>query len=347
MGFIGRAADANANRAREGLRVAEDIARFHLQDAELSERIKTLRHRITRGCSALAPGGAASRDSEGDVGRRVSVADEWRRAGLAAVLTANLRRAQEALRVLEETAKLDPGEGADDLAAAFKELRYEVYSLESEMEPRVRGAAARDALSGLYVILDRGAAPGGEVVALGAAALAGGARIIQIRDKSDDAGRFLRDARALRTITREAGAILIINDRPDIAALVGADGVHVGQKDLPPQAVRELVGPQMIVGFSTHSEEELAAAPACDYIAVGPVFATQTKAAAGAPVGLELVRRAAARVDVPLAAIGGIDETTAQSVRGAGADMVCVIGCVAASPDPSAAVRRLVDACTK
>ncbi len=157
--------------------------------------------------------------------------------------------------------------------------------------------------------------------------LAGGARLIQLRDKDASARELLDAARACLPITQAAGARLIINDRVDVALTSGADGVHLGQEDLSVEEAREILGEDKIIGVSTHSLEQFNAAleTSANYIAVGPVFQTKTKENADPVVGLELVRQAKALTDRPLVAIGGITVERATEVIAAGADSVAVI----------------------
>jgi thiamine-phosphate pyrophosphorylase len=174
-----------------------------------------------------------------------------------------------------------------------------------------------------------------------AAAFAGGVDVVQLREKDADDDAIVRAGRVFRRLADEAGALFVVNDRPDLALRCEADGVHVGQDDLAVAKVRELVG-DLIVGLSTHSPEQIRAADGVDYIGVGPVYATPTKAGR-APVGLELVREAARSATVPWFAIGGIDESTIAEVVAAGATRVAVVRAIRDAADPAAAARALKD----
>ncbi|MBI4486122.1 MAG: thiamine phosphate synthase [Acidobacteria bacterium] len=182
---------------------------------------------------------------------------------------------------------------------------------------------------------------------LAKACLNGGARLLQVRAKHASGGAFLDMATAVAAVAREAGAAVVVNDRADIARLAGADGVHVGQEDLEPAAVRAIVGPEAIVGISTHTPEQLAAAvdAPVSYVAVGPVFATATKDSGYAALGLERVRAAAelsrAR-GLPLVAIGGITLDNAAQVLRAGAHSVAVISDLLRTGDPERRVREFM-----
>jgi thiamine-phosphate pyrophosphorylase len=201
----------------------------------------------------------------------------------------------------------------------------------------------------LLAIVDAGVARrfGWTAISLAAAFLEGGATLLQLRAKDASSGEFLDTASAIVSMAHQAGALVVVNDRADIARLSGADGVHVGQEDLSPSQVRRIVGRSAIVGLSTHTPEQLDAAitapvdPA-DYIAIGPVFGTATKETGYDRLGLEPVRRAAGRAASrakPLVAIGGITLENASGVLDAGATTVAVITDLVASGDPAARVR--------
>lgn len=175
------------------------------------------------------------------------------------------------------------------------------------------------------------------------ALIAGGARVVQLRMKGAPTAEIAATARRLMPLCRGAGVDLIVNDDAEACRAGGADGLHLGQGDLPPAEARAIIGPGRVLGLSTHSREQFLAAlrEPVDYVAVGPVFGTTSKAQPDPTVGLELVRWAKARADRPLVAIGGITEETIGAVVEAGADIVAVIAAVMKSPDVAEAVRRL------
>src|SRR5437899_1153257 len=195
----------------------------------------------------------------------------------------------------------------------------------------------------LYAIVDP-LDTGRDPAAPAAALLRGGARILQLRWPGASARDLLAAARAIRTLARAAGTLFLVKDRPDVARAAEADGVHLGQDDLPVAAASRVLGAGGRIGVSTHDLEQARAAEAAgaDYIAVGPVYTTTTKPDALAPRGLALVSAVRAAVRCPLVAIGGITPGTAAAVRVAGADAVAMIGALLRAPDPEAAVRAVL-----
>jgi thiamine-phosphate pyrophosphorylase len=197
--------------------------------------------------------------------------------------------------------------------------------------------------SPLYAIVDRSVAGGRDLPRLLEAILAGGARLVQLREKTMPASELFPLAQRLVRRCREVGAWLIMNDRADLALAVGAHGLHVGQDDLPARHARTLLRPGMILGVSTHDPQQArqAVTDGADYVAVGSIFPTATKAAFQL-VGTDLIRRVRPEVPVPLVGIGGITADNAASVLAAGADGVAVVSALCAAPDPEAATRVLL-----
>lgn len=172
-----------------------------------------------------------------------------------------------------------------------------------------------------------------------------GITVIQYREKDEPARQMYQECLAIRELTRDAGVTFIVNDHVDLAISVDADGVHVGQDDLPPEKVRQLVGDEMIIGLSTHSPEQANAANAMagtiDYIGVGPIFATNTKKDVCQPVGLEYLDYVVKNIDIPFVAIGGIKEHNIRQVRECGAKIICLVTEIVGAPDIPAKVSSL------
>ncbi|WP_371734020.1 thiamine phosphate synthase [Synechococcus sp. CCY 9618] len=341
---IDRLLDANLDRAREGLRVLEDWARFALDRPDLVARSKDLRQRL---------GGLhrdrykRARHTASDPAAGMAHPAQAERADGAAVLAANAARVQEALRVLEEFGRLEDPLLASEAAAC----RYALYDLEVDLLQAGRGGDERRALlrrCHLYLVTR----PEPDLEGVVAAALAAGVRLVQYRAKPEDGGlagapaddraRFAQ-AGVLRELCHRHGALFLVNDRIDLALAVGADGVHLGQGDLPPSVARRLLGPERLIGRSTHRLEELrqAVADGCDYVGVGPVNATPTKPGRE-PVGLAYVAQAAAESPLPFFAIGGIEVANLAELRRAGADRVAVVRAITAAEQPAAAAAALL-----
>lgn len=206
------------------------------------------------------------------------------------------------------------------------------------MHDRMRNTPVR----GLYVIIDPDACAGRNAIDVARLALQGGAAMIQWRDKRRDKGDQLPGVRALHETCVKHGALLIVNDHADLALAAGADGVHLGQCDLPPGAVRGIVPADFIIGVSTNTAEEArqAEAAGASYVAVGSIFPTGSKSGTR-PASLERLREVKAAVRVPVVAIGGIDAGNIDEVLAAGAGAVAVISAVCAAADPLAAAREL------
>ena len=194
----------------------------------------------------------------------------------------------------------------------------------------------------LYVIVDRDASGGRDMAAIAAAAIRGGADVLQLREKRATNAQVRRDAERLLALTRAAGIPLIINDRIEVARETGADGVHLGQQDPPVAQARRLLGPDRLIGKSTHSLEQALAAEAdgASYIGLGPVFPTPTKPEYGS-IGPGLIPQVTARLGIPVVCIGAIGLDTLQPVLEAGAGCVAVVRAVCAAEDPEAAARAL------
>jgi thiamine-phosphate pyrophosphorylase len=332
-----RILDANANRAREALRVIEDYCRFVLDDAFLSGQAKGLRHGLREALSGLAPALLIeARDTERDVGTRLSTPSEQIRESLTGVVAANLKRLQEALRSLEEYGKLQSSE----LGGAIEQLRYQSYSLERTL---LLGTNARRRLEEvrLYVLLS-GSSCVASLEWTIAEAAAGGAQMFQLREKHLSDRELLERARQVRTWTRQAGTLFIMNDRPDISRLVEADGVHLGQDELPVKEARRILGRDALIGVSTHSLEQVrqAVLDGASYLGVGPTFPSRTKEFAAFP-GLELVHQAAEETTLPMFVIGGVTADNISQVQAVGGRRVAVSQAIVAAQAPRQAAAAL------
>ena len=200
-------------------------------------------------------------------------------------------------------------------------------------------------LWGLYVITDARLSRGRSHLEVLRAAISGGATAIQLRDKELSTRELVSEGQRLRSLTREMGALLIINDRIDVALAVEADGVHVGQDDMPAALARKLIGPGRILGVSagTVAEAQMARADGADYLGVGSVYPTHTKPDAGKPIGLAGLALIAAAVSIPVVGIGGINQDNVAGIIAAGAQGVAIVSAVVAAEDVEAAARRIAE----
>jgi thiamine-phosphate diphosphorylase len=215
----------------------------------------------------------------------------------------------------------------------------------SEIDHLRLARRGRLSTAGVYLVTEEALSRGRTSIEVAEAALGAGIGAIQVREKETTARRALEIALALRALTRERGALLLVNDRLDLALAAGADGVHLGQDDVPLSTARALLGPQALIGLSITHPDQLDAPDAAhaDYLGVGAVFPTSSKADAE-QTGLELLAAARARSEVPIVAIGGITVENAPAAIRAGAHVVAVISAVCGAPDPAAAARHLLEA---
>lgn len=318
-----RILDANLDRAREGLRIVEEWCRFGLNHASLTEECKHLRQEVAQWHSDNI---RAARNTPQDTGTTLTHPQEEHRSSVAHVLQANLCRVQEALRVLEEYGKIY----FPEMSIACKQMRYRVYTLESQLIAHQRQQQLQQAR--LYLVTS----PVPNLLETVEAALQGGLTLVQYRDKDADDLTRLQTAEKLKQLCHRYGALFIINDRVDLALAVGADGVHLGQQDVPVAFARQLLGSQRIIGRSTHSPDDLQRAiqEGVDYVGVGPVYETPTKAGRQA-AGLDYVRYAVEQTSLPWFAIGGINPDNLHEVLAAGAERVAVVRAIMETAQPT------------
>lgn len=327
---IYRILDANLDRAREGLRIIEEWCRFGLNEKEMATTCKEMRQELASWHSSEL---RTARDTPNDVGTDVTHPQEAERENLPDLLQANLCRVQEALRVLEEYAKLYDVE----FAAAMKQMRYQVYTLESQLFGQSRLQLL--AKSSLYLVTS----PVDNFFTVVESALKGGLKLVQYRHKDQDDLIKLKEAYKLKQLCNNYNALFIVNDRIDIALAVNADGIHLGQTDCPVGLARQILGTGKIIGKSTTNPQEMAKAisDGADYIGVGPIYETPTKAGKKA-VGLDYIRYAQANATIPWFAIGGIDSNNIRDVIKAGATRVAVVRAIMAAENPTEETKNLL-----
>jgi len=343
-----RLLDANLNRASEGLRVAEDVARFVLDDECLSTGLRSVRHELATMARPLGIALLTGRDSPGDHGRESGLRVGSGQRDMLDLVRANMKRSQESLRVIEELAQTpDVSSGLD--ATVAERLRYQLYEYERALAARVSRSQSADSVRGLYVIVDTQVIGSRAPFDVANAAVRGGASVVQFRDKRGSPAEVLHASGQLQELCNRAGVLFVVNDCVDVAAALRAPALHLGQNDMPLDVARRLLPIDTIVGVSCHSESDVCAAAEAeaDYIAVGSVFPTQQKENA-VIVGTSLVSWARTRLPkTPLVAIGGIDADNVGEVAAAGADAIAVIGAVVARHDVEAASKNLSARWTK
>ncbi|MDY6912413.1 MAG: thiamine phosphate synthase, partial [Chloroflexota bacterium] len=323
-----RLMDANLDRLSEGLRVLEDVSRFILDDIRTTEVLKRIRHDLTPTDPALKNKLLTARDSARDVGREGSGIAGTERHHIADLVTANARRAQQSLRVLEEFTKLP--QTPDQLKERnFEQARYTLYEIERELTLNLTRYNSSGRIVGLYVIIDNQTLAGHSEIEAARQAIEGGAGVVQYRDKYRPRKESIPVARELKRICAETGVLFIVNDSIDIAMAIDADGVHIGQSDLPLSIAKDLLPPDRIIGCSVRTVEQAIQAQkeGADYLVVGDIYHTPTKQEAEA-IGLERLSLIKDSVSLPIVAFGGINETNAGKVIKAGADSIAVISAI-------------------
>lgn len=335
---VWRILDANLNRALEGLRVVEDFLRLDQEDRYLAGCCKTLRHQLAEIAQDFpSPALLLSRDSQADVGRLTKAADEFTRADLSQVIRASWKRCQQALRCLEEYGKLVTPQVGERIEA----LRYEAYTLEKACYTTSRGRSDF-ALIPLCVLLDaRESLDAFQRIA--EELIAAHVPLVQLRLKNLSDREWLTRARTLRAATRGTGTRMIVNDRVDIAALVGADGVHLGQDDLQVSEARRIVGPDCWIGVSTHNLTQVhqAVRDGADYLGAGPTFPSTTKAF-DTWAGTAFLQQVASEVTLPTFAIGGITLENLPQVLATGVRRIAVQGSLLQATNPGAVAREFL-----
>ncbi len=326
--------DANLDRAREGLRVVEDWCRFGLHREDLVITLKNWRQELGQ---HHLPRYKQARSTQSDFGIGLKHPYQEKRTFPHQVVEANCARAQEALRVLEEFARQpDP-----KLAESASNIRYGLYELELTIINATNGTERRKKLKDCHVCLITETQT--DLIDTITASLEAGIQMIQYRCKNTNDLKKFDEAQCLASICKRFKALFIVNDRIDIALAVEADGIHLGQDDLPTDIARSLVGPELLIGRSTHSIQQIHKADqeGCDYLGVGPIFPTNTKPELN-PKGLSFVHEASRATSTPWFAIGGINSSNLKSLSKEGVKRVAVIGAIMNSKDPALATKEML-----
>jgi len=339
--YIGLASDASIQHLRDLHVTAVELlpVHYHLDDRHLTRLAKSIRHDLTAALSVFGSDVRhAARETRADVGTSLSVPSESQRSNLSAVLAASFKRVEQSLRSLEEYSKTV----STQTAAALEQLRYRVYTLE-RVTDITQASLEQLADAQLYVLIDGGRSES-QLRGLVKSLVAAGAGVIQLRDKHLPDRELLARARVVRDATADTDTLFIMNDRPDLALLSGADGVHVGQDELTVKDVRRILGTRGLIGVSTHSLQQAHAAvlDGADYLGVGPTFPSGTKQFSEF-TGVELLRSVAEEISLPAFAIGGINARNLPEVLAAGFTRIAVSGAVTTAADPATAARELAE----
>ncbi len=352
MNPLHRILDANANRAREALRVLEDLARFSLNNAPLSSSLKSLRHDLVAAVASLNIPAAdllAARDTDHDVGTAISTPSEHARPDLISLARANAARLTEALRSLEEAAKALPS-SPSPTTSPFEPLRYRAYTIEQSLITALSLPPLPPILLCVLITESLCTRPWLDVAA---ASISGGCNILQLREKALSDRELLFRARLLTTLAARhtpkpssPRPLIFINDRPDIAALSGADGLHIGPDDLTPADARRIIGPRMHLGISTDSlpRARAAVAAGATICGVGPMFPTATKPKP-VTLGPEYLSQYLADPEtsrVPHLAIGGITPDNLPVLTSRACTGIAVSSIVCRDIDPERVCRSLM-----
>jgi thiamine-phosphate pyrophosphorylase len=321
-----RIIDANINRITEGLRVAEDIFRYSIACGEIQQGLKDMRHNLIAAVDRA--GVISSRASLDDVGFSSTGTNEYERYEIRDIAAANLKRAEEGLRVLEEIYKL----GKKDISSVMKKLRYELYDLEKKAHAKINKKILD---KGLYLVMTNPPSGYEDIAKMAVRACL---PAIQIRQKKGSDRELMSNAIKIREITRGSRTIFFVNDRLDIARLCEADGVHLGQDDIKPEQARDFLGEGFLIGLSTHnlSQVEAAQNEPLDYIGFGPVWKTDSKEMPGPVTGVGALREAVKKSHHPVVAIGGINRHNIRELSGTRLNNIAVISAVQDAMDPYA-----------
>lgn len=326
MRRLWRIIDANVNRLTEGLRVIEDLMRFDWENSCYAEDVKKMRLAMADLFKPLREQLINSRDAENDPGLVISQALTLdHRRTTEEIIAANFKRAEEAARSLEEYLKLL---NCYQVAKEVETKRFQLYRLEQAVIRQGWCLRRKQCLdTDIYGITASVYSRGRSNIEVVQMMLEAGIKVIQYREKEKSMAEKYRECIAIRDLTEKYNAKLIVNDDVHLALVVNADGVHLGQDDLPVAKARELVGERMIIGLSTHSPEQAqeAVRQPVDYIGVGPIYQTFTKKDVCEPVGLEYLEYVVGHIDLPFVAIGGIKEHNIGPVIQKGAQTVALV----------------------
>jgi len=318
--------DANLDRAREGLRVLEDWARFGLGQENIVKRIKNFRQILGKHHLDLYK---KSRNRINDQCKGLKHFEQIKRVKPEKIISSNSARVQEALRVIEEYSR---GHN-QNLSEIASEIRYEIYTLELELLNLSSREQAKEIIrkNHLYTITNQKK----DLLRIVEDILIGGVKIIQYRFKEGNDKEHLKEAILINKLCKKYNSLFIINDRIDIALASNADGIHLGQEDLDIKTARKILGNSKIIGISANNEKDISDAlkNGCDYLGIGPVFKSSTKKGKK-PLGLDKVYSLTKDLQIPWFAIGGINKKNITDLRNYGFNKVALVSELMKSEDP-------------
>tara|TARA_Y100001968_G_scaffold333873_1_gene400384 strand:+ start:6442 stop:7479 length:1038 start_codon:yes stop_codon:yes gene_type:complete len=329
-----RLIDANLDRAREGLRVIEDWCRFELERKDLVLKLKDCRQQLGSHHHEIYK---KARSVSTDQGALLNHSAQNQRVNPTSIISANCSRVQEALRVLEEFTRSSNPQLSKNAAT----IRYEIYELEITLIKAINKNKRIQKLNETNLCLIT--AQTQKSLKTISSALLEGVNMVQYRHKNFNYKKDLKQVQDLSLLCKEHGALLIINDNVDLALAVNADGVHLGQEDMPTELARNLLGGDLIIGKSTHSIEHLKKAQqeSCDYVGIGPVFPSKTKPEAK-PLDNKNLLEMYSIVHLPCFAIGGINTSNVSNLTSQGIQRIAVIDAIMNTQDPALATRKLL-----
>lgn len=327
MKEMNRLLDANINRVSEGIRVVEDVARFVYNQKEFSKELREKRHYLRKLFIEKDRDFFNSRDTKRDVGIEITKESQLdKKSNIKNIVVGNFKRIQEGLRSIEEISKISCDYS---ISKEVETLRYSFYNLEKEFI----GSLKPQIPLGLYGITAENFSKGRSNYEVVTEMIKSGIKIVQYREKYKSLREKLEEAKILCELCKKNNVLFIVNDHVDIALMVDADGVHVGQEDMPVSEIRKILGANKIIGLSTHSVEDAnkAILQDVDYIGVGPIFPTTTKDRVA--VGIEYMEYVEKNINLPYIAIGGIKESNLSQVVEKGAKRIALVSEIVGADD--------------
>ena len=326
MNSLYRVIDANINRSSEGLRVLEDYSRFILDSESITKKLREIRHLVRKEIKKTDINFLSYRDSENDTGLKISLNTKLdNKIKDDELIEGNFKRVQEGIRTVEENLKTA---GHYKISKEYEKIRFSMYTIEKSFNTVLNKKSKLDKLNtDIYCITAEKYSNGKSNIEVVKELIDSDIKIIQYREKEKSQKEKLLECEKIRELTKENDVLFIVNDDVDIAILAKADGIHIGQDDLPIEKVRELIGNDMIIGKSTHSKNQAIAAinEKADYIGVGPLFKTFTKVNVCEPVGLSYLDYIVKIHNIPFVAIGGIKNHNILDVRRKGAKLIALV----------------------